>query len=80
MPKIDPLVVGVFGHVFLGHAEGEYVDGDGVACGDAGFDEEVDFFHVVVGDGVAAGGFAAAMDHDEGASAAEAAVIGVGEA
>ena len=58
-------MIGVFGHVFFCHVEGEDVDGDGVACGDAGFGEEVDFFHVVVGDGVAARGFAAAVNHEE---------------
>ena len=69
------------GHFALGHLEGEGVDAEeGLAVVEGGFAEEVDFFDFGIGHGGAADGEFVAVNHDEGASAAVGAVVGIGVA
>ncbi len=62
----------MFAEVFLRHFEGEDVNRDVVLSVLQGsFDEQVDFFDIVVGHGVTAHGEAIAVDHQVRACAPE---------
>ena len=80
-PKVDPWMIGIVFHFLVSHSEGEGVyPKETLSVFYRLMSQGVDFLNALIGHGIAANGYTAAVNHQVVAGVAFRAVIGIGVA